>query len=734
MPPPRKSFSSRRIPHPSLATGGIDRYVPGQDSPVPLMRSNPLSDPLTLDYQVGFSWFAEWWRNEQAVKEAAKREEEGGAGGENGDSTRRPRNGRESREEREKERARIQEAYEQYKVDFNRKMAVAFVTAHRSEEWFKEKYDKTLSVPIRRSLMEYRKRTALQRWNGDLASGAYDDLTLEGIPKAAANGTENARDGSGGADREEDEAAVAAGVQDLVPAHGASSVPEDPALHAPALLIKTLAPNVGRAKIEEFCRDALGEAAGGFDYLSLSDPNPTKKFHRMGWIMLKLDPDAGQTDADRSGGDARGEEEAGRKGDDADGGDPPKSAAQATAENALPFVNGKAIHDPMRGDFTAHIGVHAPQTHTRRRALWNLFSAPVRIERDLALAKRLVRKLDAEMGESVDSVRQIEERVDALSREGKLVVTTEAGTAPRPDADSTMDDVEAVEEGEADEGEISHGSGGDDGDDGDEEAVDSPTLLAQKKELDLLVEYLRRVHNFCFFCVFETDSVHELIRRCPGGHLRRPRSSLSKLALQAAKASAEGKPFPLDGDQSKGPAPHASTKKPRSAADEDVAMSDAEEGEEDGEDEVKDTSAAAKPRSYHPPRKYTSKSQQQLSRAFNWVRTFEDKVLQVLDPEHADLARLGGRPLQEALDAALQRFISQEDESRFRCKVPECTKMFKAEHFWRKHVEKRHTEFCTAIVDELELVNAYVLDPGRIVPGRDGVTGGHGGGHGHHGM
>ncbi|KAK3059678.1 hypothetical protein LTR53_020320, partial [Teratosphaeriaceae sp. CCFEE 6253] len=70
-------------------------------------------------------------------------------------------------------------------------------------------------------------------------------------------------------------------------------------------------------------------------------------------------------------------------------------------------------------------------------------------------------------------------------------------------------------------------------------------MLIKKKKLDLLVEYLRRVYNLCFFCVFESDSVHELQRKCPGGHLRRPRASLTTTAKEVARASASGEEFPL---------------------------------------------------------------------------------------------------------------------------------------------------------------------------------------------
>jgi hypothetical protein len=52
---------------------------------------------------------------------------------------------------------------------------------------------------------------------------------------------------------------------------------------------------------------------------------------------------------------------------------------------------------------------------------------------------------------------------------------------------------------------------------------DGPESIGQiKKILDLTVEYFRRVYSFCFYCVSENDSVHELQRKCFAGHFRRP--------------------------------------------------------------------------------------------------------------------------------------------------------------------------------------------------------------------
>lgn len=545
----------RRAPSPV----NIDRYVPGEANAKPVVRTNPLPNPLNLDFQVGFNWFAEWWRVEQSIKEDKERQKDGRRPSE------RPIKGeREVREEREKERAQIQVAYDTYKEELQAKMARTFVQQHKGEEWFKERYLPENRDPFRARLMEFR-RGALAQWDNDIDSGSFDEFTLEGIYKAESNGA------GGVVEREEGETVAAAevlGVGDLVPSRG-GDIRDESALQ-PALLIKTLAPIVSRDKIEGFCKEYLGEENGGFKWLSLSDPNPVKKCHRIGWIMLHP---SNQEDVPMERGDGRDEEN-----EDGEKAEAEETKPTGTSEKALEAINGKTIYDEARGDFTCHVGVHVPPREPRKKALWDLFSAPERIARDLDLAKRLVSKFDQDFGSDVDGVAKIEQRVEALRRNGSLQQSQSGSDVKSEEKDD--DDMEDGEEGE--DGEAA----------GDDEEVDSEDLLVQKKTLDLLVEYLRRVFNFCFFCVFESDSVHELTRKCPGGHLRRPRASLGTSAKAAAKASAVGEPFPFKRKE-------------------------------------KDTTNEEEPNGSPVVEKFQQrsnfKSDQQLLRAFNWVKTFEER-------------------------------------------------------------------------------------------------------------
>ena len=603
---------------------------------------NPLQDPLKLDYQVGFSYYAEWWRKEQEKKAQADRLKTGKR-----PPAPRAKSDQEAREEREKEHGKIQLDYDQYKEKLAATMAKAFVYQHKHEEWFKERYDPDIRGPFRQRLASLRQEN-FARWVENIESGIFDEFSLEGIYKNDSNGA------GGVVEKEEGEAMAATevlGVGDLVPTKGGEL--RDERAEQASLLIKTIAPHVGRDKIEAFCKEHLGEGEGGLKWLGLSDPNPQKKFHRIGWIIVHPGdnvevPVEGEA-LEQTNGHAKHEE------DGEDGETKMQDAPQPSTkvvgylEKALDDINGKTIEieGAEKGGFTCHVGIHAPQSQVRKKALWDLFSVPSRIERDLDFAERIALHFERDLG--INGVSKIEERVDELRSQGQLKAQN-VESHPRK-IDSEDDD----EEGMVDEDEGSF-----------DEDVDDENIVTKKKKLDLLVEYLRRVHNFCFFCVFESDSVHELVRKCPGGHLRRPRATLSASAKLCGKASAFGEEFPLRKSQDQA----------------------ADDGGEDGAD---------KPQRFQK----NNKTHVQLQRAFNWVKTYEDKLYQILEPDAADLTKLGGKRLEDGLSEELKKFVKQEDEAKFRCKVLECSKLFKGENFWRKHVEKRHADWFEVMKKEV---------------------------------
>lgn len=183
----------------------------------------------------------------------------------------------------------------------------------------------------------------------------------------------------------------------------------------------------------------------GFKYLSVSDPNPHKKFARVGWVI-----------ADDS----------------------------AHPDDIVKILDDQRIHDDIYGDFIVHCSIHASTKEQHRKALSEFHSTQEILMRDLRLAELCAtKKFEPEMGEGYSGLQRIKDHVKSI--------------------------MQSEPKDEEDEGAIRED--------------DIPDSLEEiKKVLDLTIEYFRRVYSFCFYCVSENDSVHELQRKCFAGHFRRP--------------------------------------------------------------------------------------------------------------------------------------------------------------------------------------------------------------------
>ena len=76
------------------------------------------------------------------------------------------------------------------------------------------------------------------------------------------------------------------------------------------------------------------------------------------------------------------------------------------------------------------------------------------------------------------------------------------------------------------------------------------------------------------------------------------------------------------------------------------------------------------------------------------------KVLHVLG---IDPIKRGGKPVASGIEEEMKKFVTQAAENRWRCKVPDCSKLFKEQYFWRKHVDLRHKDFCDKIKQDVSL-------------------------------
>lgn len=159
-----------------------------------------LTDPHKLDYSVTYTYFSEWYYQENGKlrdKESITKDE-------------------------------VQSAYDRYKDDLNARLAKIFVMAHKNDEWFKERYMPGEKEVTKSKIVEYR-RGLWQKWKVQLESGAFDDVDRETLGVKVEGGDDVVEEVNRGVD--------------------------DGGLK-PVLLIKTISPTVSRVQLEKAGRSS----------------------------------------------------------------------------------------------------------------------------------------------------------------------------------------------------------------------------------------------------------------------------------------------------------------------------------------------------------------------------------------------------------------------------------------------------------------------------------------------
>ncbi|KAK9467900.1 hypothetical protein V1512DRAFT_260317 [Lipomyces arxii] len=322
-------------------------------------------DPHTLSMQVSFSQFCSWLRQEQRPGDA------------------------------ELTRDQLTEKYANYKLDLYARLARGFMIQHKDEEWFKEKYDPIVADPIKKSIIEYRKLN-FKDFMEELDQGKYDEFSLESERPQLSMPSSYKQENEAAAvkvDNSETDATVPNPepmqiddeVQALAPAT------DDP--KRKVLLIKTIAPHVTRKQLED-----LAKTIPGFLFLSLSDPNPAKRYHRIGWIMLSPETDA---------------------------------------QSSVDLIDGKTI-ETSAGDFMVHAGVHTLTRPMKRKYLNNYLSSEEYIKRDHLNSYKIAKKLESELEDS-----QFADGIDKIRERAKTVATKKLGQ---------QDDIKKTEAEDEEEG------------------------------------------------------------------------------------------------------------------------------------------------------------------------------------------------------------------------------------------------------------------------------------------
>ncbi|ORX54531.1 hypothetical protein DM01DRAFT_1335666 [Hesseltinella vesiculosa] len=144
----------------------------------------------------------------------------------------------------------IQKQYDAYKEKQSIKQLAQFFNNNKDKQWFLERYHPVVSKE-RVYTMQRQRRLGLDAFLKALDAGELNQVRF-----------------------------------DLVPDDDQQDDPIDLAHH---LIIKAVPPTISRSKLESLCSQVPG-----FEYLAISDPSPSKKFQRIGWIHFSDETDLQQ--------------------------------------------------------------------------------------------------------------------------------------------------------------------------------------------------------------------------------------------------------------------------------------------------------------------------------------------------------------------------------------------------------------------------------------------------------
>ncbi|KAJ2687856.1 hypothetical protein IWW39_002610 [Coemansia spiralis] len=226
------------------------------------------------------------------------------------------------------------------------------------------------------------------------------------------------------------------------------------------LFIRTVPPSVSRETLESHLKDLPG-----YKYLALSEPRQDKQYHRFGWARFE-----NGTDMDK------------------------------TLES-LGNVN--------IDQFQFHFSRHTNSAAAAMRLAPDVASSDERIRHDLKLVREAVQSLDERTDpatfNSFAALQEKAKQLSAAARERASANGVSNGISEDGE-DTHMVDAEKKYEEEGAVGSSDEPSG---------------DIESARRELDLMLEYLRRVHYYCYYCGHTADNSEDFSRRCAKVHLRR---------------------------------------------------------------------------------------------------------------------------------------------------------------------------------------------------------------------
>ncbi|KAK8844554.1 hypothetical protein IAR55_006401 [Kwoniella newhampshirensis] len=217
-----------------------------------------------------------------------------------------------------------------------------------------------------------------------------------------------------------------------------------------------------------------------------------------------------------------------------------------------------------------------------------------------------------------------------------------------------------------------------------------------KAVLDQWIAYLRHGLSTCYYCVAPTSFPEELHRKCIG-HMRSRPSDKSHVDLE-----------PINETNGKDEVPG------HKAGGESDERKIAVGGEDLREErESRDQDDRSDDRSRLVPTEKKALVFPQKTQDEKWVESLDLKIKPLIG--EVDVADYGGRDPEVETKKLCAPLIKQEEPSKYRCK--DCNKLFRAPEFVIKHIAVKHPEVTKSKLDEISLLNNFVLDPQHLQPG-----------------
>ncbi|CAG8555537.1 8571_t:CDS:2, partial [Ambispora leptoticha] len=244
----------------------------------------------------------------------------------------------------------LHKLYTKYKEEFGLRQLRTFFEAHRNEEWFLEKYHPT-HIAKRATEINALKKQLYDKFITELKAGKFDAICNE---------------------NEEPETTIkedAVVKTEETVTEVKSEVDDD----GNRLFIKSVPPTIKREKIIENLFMKMCNKVEGFKYLALSEPNPSKKFHRLGWIVFE----------------------------------------EGTNMDAA----YEQLNEQKVDEFTFYLARHKNAGTVRNRVAPEIANHIERVTKDKQRMEDIIKKLDKELG--FNGYRKLRERINTITNENK---------------------------------------------------------------------------------------------------------------------------------------------------------------------------------------------------------------------------------------------------------------------------------------------------------------------------